>query len=417
MSITTSRSCIEPAAGARESEPGAAALIRPEPETLNLGDGNVEIEVFSDARGAEKPWAELEEAAPASIYQSRRFLIPWMETVGAARSITPMIIVASHHTGLPLALIPLGVRKSGPVHIAEFLGGRDSNAGLALVRPGVIVTPSCLLSLTHQAARLARTQPDLAVLQNQPVEWHGQTNSLSLLPHTTSPSQLHACLLAATGEDYRKQQLSKDYRKKLRAKQRKLEALGPLNFVRAQTRAQGEEILQAFYRQKLQRFDDKNIQSDFDSADFQEFLARTCLSGMSGDDPAIQLHALQCGDTIIATFGGGIHQNRYHGMFNSFDAAPQFSKYSPGDILLSHLIDEKSQEGLGVFDLGIGESRYKQIWCNQSQLLCDTFLGLNVKGRAFARFLRARQDAKRVIKQSRWIWPMALKLRAKLRLT
>ncbi len=215
-------------------------------------------------------------------------------------------------------------------------------------------------------------------------------------------------------EAFRNARLSSDTRKKLRYQTRKLEESGPLRFLTARTKEEASQVLEAFYEQKLQRFDDKNISSGFDSPQSRAFFARTCISRIGDRESSVELHALLCGSKIIATYGGGEHLGRFHSMFNSFDAAPNYARYSPGDVLLSMLIETKCRQGKRIFDLGIGEGRYKQSWCDQSELLFDTLIGLSARGKIYCKLTSARQSLKRRIKQSKWAWPLIVKLRAKL---
>ena len=93
-------------------------------------------------------------------------------------------------------------------------------------------------------------------------------------------------------------------------------------------------------------------------------------------------------------------------MATSFDMASETVKTSPGELLLAELIRLKAREGIAVFDLGVGEARYKTTFCDDHDDLVDSFLPLTFKGRVFARIARTKRDLKRRIKRS----PMALKL-------
>jgi CelD/BcsL family acetyltransferase involved in cellulose biosynthesis len=93
-------------------------------------------------------------------------------------------------------------------------------------------------------------------------------------------------------------------------------------------------------------------------------------------------------------------------MATSFDMESEVARTSPGEILLVDLIKLKGREGTTVFDLGVGEARYKTTICDEREELVDSFLPLTAKGHAFAGIARAKRWAKRRIKAS----PLALKL-------
>jgi CelD/BcsL family acetyltransferase involved in cellulose biosynthesis len=53
-------------------------------------------------------------------------------------------------------------------------------------------------------------------------------------------------------------------------------------------------------------------------------------------------------------------------MATSFDMASEIAKTSPGEILLVDLIKLKCHAGITVFDLGVGEARYKTTICDDA---------------------------------------------------
>lgn len=373
-----------------------------------------EIEVHHEISSALPAWETLEQTAAASIYQTRRFAVPWFDTMGRARNLTPMIITVSQ-AGAPVALFALGVNTHGNLKRAEFLGGRDSNANLVLFAPGFDPANADIGQWLRTAAQKSLLKPDLFVLSNQPGLWEGIRNPLLALPHQQSPSHCYATALMPDSEAFHKQRLSADARKKLRWKRKKLEETGPVTMLSARSETEARRILEAFFAQKLQRFDDKNISSGFDSPQARAFFERCCVSRIGRRDATVELHALLAGDRIVATYGGGEHRNRFHCMFNSFDLDPQISRSSPGDLLLSMLIEAKCRQGIAMFDLGIGEARYKDTWCDRKETLYDVILPVSAKGHAFALAEQLRRSVKRAIKQSRWAWPLAQKIREKLR--
>ncbi len=48
------------------------------------------VEVYRDPAPVLDVWEELEAVAPISIYQTRAFLLSWLETLGTAQKITPL---------------------------------------------------------------------------------------------------------------------------------------------------------------------------------------------------------------------------------------------------------------------------------------------------------------------------------------
>ena len=94
-------------------------------------------------------------------------------------------------------------------------------------------------------------------------------------------------------------------------------------------------------------------------------------------------------------------------MSMSFDTDPALARCSPGELMISAMLGAKCSAGLAVFDLGIGEARYKTIYCPKPEVLVDTILPMTGRGLVFAWAERLRLFVKRSIKQSAWAWAAA----------
>jgi len=371
------------------------------------------IEAYEDPADALAAWGALEAVAPVSAYQTRKWLVPWIETVGRPSGVCPMIVVAHGTNDVPVALFPFGIVQQGGVRLVNFLGGRDSNSNLGLIRPDTQLDRSDLVALLHAAARKARLQPDAFVLSNQPRSWEGVPNPFALLAHQRSPSECHsATLIPNDGASLVNERLSGDSRKKLRKKRKKLSELGPVSHIVASNQDDVVRIIDAFFAQKLERFRQKNITSDFEAAETRQFFLRTCLDGLGSGQPAIELHALAAGDRIVAVYAGAPHRGRFHAMINSFDPDPEIARTSPGDLLLMSMMEKMCERGYQSFDLGIGEARYKSSWCDRSEPLLDTLFAITLKGRAYVLRESTRLRLKRYVKQNRWAWTAVQKLRS-----
>lgn len=359
------------------------------------------VEVFRDPAQASAIWERLEAVAAVSPYQTWRWLRPWLETTGNALGVSPFIIAAFDHEDAPLALLPFCTWKQGMLTVAGFLGGRDSNFNIGLFRPGPAWSAAAVLRLLRGAVRAGAVPVDLFVLRNQPHQWEGVANPLTLLPHQPSPSFGYKVALFRDPAEFARQNLSRDNRKKLRKKVARLEAQGPVEHVVAHTPEAGASILEAFVAQRRARC----LALGLGAADLPEiraFLQRSTILGMA--QPPVELHALYCGNRIVATFGGTSHRDRFCGMVMSFDGDPEISRSSPGEILLESVIRSKCSEGFSVFDLGIGEARYKEIYCPEVEPLFDSLVTVSGRGTLFAVGERIRLRVKREIKQSHRAW-------------
>ena len=326
------------------------------------------VEVHTDPRAASAAWRELDAVASASPYQSPEWLLPWIDTIGAASGVTPLIIVARGRDGSPLALLPFGLVRRSWFTVAVFLGARDSNFNMGLFRPGLTWSRRGVQDLLSRAVATSPRRVDAFVLINQPFGWDHFANPFAMLDRQPSPSFAYKGGLTSQADAFLRGRLSREGRKKLRQKLKKLQAIGPVSVRRARSPV-----------------------------------------------APVDFYALRCGERIVATFGGTRRGRRFSGMLMSFAADPDLAKTSPGELLLSEVLKLHCADGLVAVDLGIGEARYKAAYCPDVELLFDCVLPVTARGRLYATTELLRLSAKRAIKQSAWAWPLVQRLRRLLR--
>ncbi|MGD0642103.1 MAG: GNAT family N-acetyltransferase [Roseiarcus sp.] len=398
--------------------PHAAALARPSPPLRAAADrpsAFARVEVFDAIEAARGPWAEIAAIAPASPYQHFEFARLWLETVGAAERVKPMIVVARDQVGAVNALLPLGAYAWGPLRLAAFLGGRDANFAMGLFRPGVAWSREEIAALLAAAARLAQPRVDAYWFVNQPLAWQGAPNPTVAMRRQPSPSFAYKSALPEDFALWRDAHASKDAQKKLRKKVKRLEAIGPLAHRRAADAAEVERILAAFDAQRRARMRALGIPDPYASAEARAFLRGLALGGLAEGAPSLELHALTVGDRIIAAFGALSAGDRLSGLFVSYDADPEIARSSPGELMVQAVVREAIARGLKTFDLGVGEARYKDEACEAEEELFDSAVGITALGRLAALAFRLRQRAKRRIKHSPRLFSLFNRLRAALR--
>ena len=365
------------------------------------------VEIFDSIEAARGPWAEIAKIAPASPYQHFDFARLWLETIGAARRVEPMIVVARDRVGAVAALLPLGACFLGPLRLAAFLGGKDANFNLGLFRPGIAWRSEDVGALLAAAARLARPRVDAFLFINQPREWQGAANPLAVAPGQPSPSFAYKSALPRDFAVWRDAHASKEAQKKLRKKVRRLEATGPLLHRRAADPDEVERFLAAFHAQRRARMRALGAADANESAEARAFLERLALCGLAEGAPRLELHALALADRIVAAFAALSAGDRLCGLFISYDSDPEIARSSPGELLVQAVVREAIARGFATFDLGVGEARYKDDACEAEEALFDSAFAFTALGRVAALMFKLKQRAKRRIKRSprlfRWL--------------
>ena len=363
--------------------------------------------VSSEIGAIEAEWRRLEASGLATPYQAHDWVRPFVETVGRAAAMTFRFACIYDAEGAVLALLPLVVTRRHGTRFAEFIGGKHANYHMGLYRPDFAeALDDEMVRLLLSEIGAAIGEIDAFVFVNQPTSWQGISNPTARLAAGASPSRAYTLALQPGDCDGTlRRSMSKHARKKLTTKRNRFAEFGHSELVQARSAAEIERVLDAFLAQKAARFAQMRLPDPFADPAIRAFLHQAAL-GTPGGAPVVELYSLDLNGQPVATYVGAVQGSRFSGMATSFDLTSAAARTSPGELLLVKLIKRKCQAGLTMFDLGVGEARYKTTICDDRDDLVDTFLPLTAKGRAYAGFIQAKRALKRRIKAS----PLALKL-------
>ncbi len=364
------------------------------------------IIVSGDLAALEADWRALEADALVTPYQAYDWVRPFVTTIGRAEEMDFRFVRIEDSQGALLALFPLVVARRLGTRFAEFIGGKHANYHMALYRPDfaeALDATAAQQLLREIGAAIGGI--DALFLINQPTAWQGIANPPARLAAGQSPSRAYKLALEPGDCDGTlRRSMSKHARKKMTTKRNRFAEFGPSELVQAHSDAEIERVLDAFLAQKAARFAQLGLADPFATPAIRAFLRDGALA-QAGRSPAIELYSLDLSGRSVATYVGAVQGKRFSGMATSFDLGSEAARTSPGEILLIELIKRKCRAGVTMFDLGVGEARYKTTICDDSDELVDTFVPLTAKGRAYAGYSQAKRALKRRIKAS----PLALK--------
>lgn len=373
------------------------------------------IDILRSLEASRTRWAALERKAQPGPYQSYSWTETWCRTRGKAEGIEPLIAIAKE-AGEDALLLPLGLRKTAGITICSFLGGKDSNAGLALVRPDLAPRLS-----SDDAATLlseigsAVPQIDVFALLNQPVTSRGIDNPFAQLSSQPAPSNSYKMPLFLPVEGFLLSRRSASSVKKLRRKEKAAEKhFGALHFAQLSgTAPTFDAFFEAFLAQRAIRFQQFGAEDPYQSTQGRTFLTQLAHLTDEAGRPLLEFHALYGGETLLASHGVLRSDSEASVCVNSMIAG-EAAKFSPGAQLLMRQIDPLLQSGISIFDFGVGETTLKKEWCDVDPLV-DSLIPASLKGRLFraaqARFLALKHKAK----QNAALFAALRKLRAKMR--
>ncbi len=370
------------------------------------------VDVLTDLGKAEAVWRELElRHITHTPYQRFDFLAAWQRQVGTHEGFVPLIAIASDAERRPLALLPLASFHKYGVHVASFMGGKHSTFNMPLWDRDFAAnaTAADMAALTSGVSE--HSGADMLALYQQPLAWREVPNPLALLSHQPSVNGCPLLVMEPGAEPASR--ISNSFRRSLRGKERKLQPQPVRTYVATED-ADITRLLDWFFKVKPLRMAEQKLPNVFADPGIEDFIRAACLARLDGGGRAIDIHALECDEEVIAIFAGVADGERYSMMFNTYTMSSN-AKFSPGLILMRNIIDHYASLGYHALDLGIGSDDYKRLFCKNDQVLFDSFIPLTARGRMAASATSALNRTKRMVKHNPALFEMAQKLRGALR--
>lgn len=362
------------------------------------------VEIQTDLSAVEATWRALETSdCLATPYQRFDMLGSWQRL--AADGANPLVVIARDVEQTPLVLLPFARRRSHGVRRACFMGGKHTTFNMGLWNAEFAAQANAA-DLDALLAPLA-VHVDVLALQQQPERWHGQSNPFYLLPRQNS---INGCpLLAMEPGGPPTSRISTSFRRRLKSKEKKLQALSGYRYGLARSDADINRLLDWFFRVKPARMAEQRLPNVFADPGVERFIRSACLA-RHGDGRVIDVHALECDDEVIALFAGVADGRRFSMMFNTYTMSEN-ARYSPGLILMRYIIDRYAERGYDSLDLGIGTDDYKRMFCKSDEAIFDSFVPLTARGRLAATAMSALNHGKRLVKQNQILFDLARRMR------
>lgn len=386
------------------SETGKVARARPAPISLS---------VHHDFAAVEHDWRRFEQTADCTPFQTFDWLFAWQRHVGAAKSVTPAIVIA-RRGGEILLLLPLGIERGSFVRCLTFLGDVLCDYNAPLLAPDfAALAPDGFLPLWHDINRLLQATPaarhDLIAFDKMPAKVGGQDNPMLALNVQLNPSGAYETPLPAAWEAFYTAKRSSSTRRRDRTKLKRLGELGPVKFVNPDTSAELAMTFDRLVQQKSKAFARMGVPNLFAPAGHAAFYRELATSPRYRS--LVHLSRLDVGPTWAALNLGLTFRDCYFHILASYDDG-ETSRFGPGAAHLRELLRYAIERGLTRFDFTIGDESYKRDWCDTEQQLFDYAAATTPRGLPAVAMTFGWRRAKRAIKQTAPVWNAVQRLRA-----
>jgi CelD/BcsL family acetyltransferase involved in cellulose biosynthesis len=361
----------------------------------------------------EEEWRALERDNLSSLHQSYDWCAAW---VAAFRR--PLAMLRGSSGNRTAFILPVEIVASRGMRIAKFIGADHSNINTGLFSQDFAAN-SDTVDRHHLAARLRAAlagKADLLLLQNIPLEWRSRRNMLSGLPMVQNQNHAYQLPLYDTFEKTLQQLNAKSRRKKFRAQNRRLEAIGGFDYIAPEAFSEQHELLDMFFRLKSSRFASLGLPDVFADAETKAFL-HGLIDKRNGDNFGLQMRALRLkGDyegRIAALSGISRKGDHVICQFGAIDE-DLVADASPGEFLFWQMISGLHGQGVALFDFGLGDQTYKRSWAPVETDHYDVVLPISGIGIAAGTAHRAITRGKAFIKARPGLYKFAQNIRAKV---
>ncbi len=379
--------------------------------------GGLQLKTWGDLKACQTDWLKVEtNGAVGPAFQRYAWQKSWFETLGASKQARPFILIG-YQEDVPVMVLPFATIWGKGLNRLVWAGGKHSNFNFGLFARKIADT------LRSEHIRVALEQAilevlpsanvDLVQLSANPASWDG-------LPHVLSTKAINAGMTPAFGLDLTQgfdalfeAKNRKRMRKKYRWQRRFLESENhSWRLVETSDPSEFGPFLEAFYAQKSTRFKALGIADIFSQTDTQAFIEALKQSNTYDINlaPALHFYGLEVDGRLIATYAGGSQNGCFSAYFNSFDE-DYLPRLSAGEMLLGEMIRHRCKLEDQFFDLGMGDERYKHLWCD---VRIDYFTYTSpqtLKGQIAGMGETMLADLKRTVRSNEKLWAGYKKLR------
>jgi len=324
---------------------------------------------------AEAEWRKFEQFGACYVFQKFDWVMAWYQLIGTSEGYIPELFSVKNDQGAPICFLPLALKRQWGLRILTWSGG-----GLADFQGPIIGDSGRNLSAEKFADiwRVIKKQAgthDLVFFRNQPEKIGEYRNPFLTLGGISTGKHYRAEFYS--GHNYYEESVSKRVRQDTRRQQKRIAHLGNIKFQVLKTQEQRCRIVDWLITQKSIQYRRTRAHNIFKNKGYSKFLHTIAIPDNNKD--YICIAGLYVNEELVAAHLGAEWQGRFYYLMPSYDR--KWEKYSPGKILLSHLVQSAQSDGLDVFDFTVGSEGYKKEWSNHESEIFEYLSPQTVVGR------------------------------------
>ncbi len=388
----------------REQATGSGGVMEPRTEL------SVHVDDSFDAIGDD--WRDLQSRGWTSVYQSYEWCRAWQESCGQALKVKPCLVSGRDVDGRLVFLLPLAVYPSAGCRVVRWLTYPACTYGVGVYDEAFLDSLPDGLAPYWPAVLAALPPADAVLLDSMPAKLHGKKHPLRGLFGVKDANSSYALDLQPDFDALYAELRPAKSRSRARSKDNKLKVQGDLRFSLPKPGRETRDVLATMLAQQTERLASRGIHGVFD-APTHDFIYKLAETPHSASAPRLLPYSLWLDDKLVAVKLGIEFDNTYWALISSLEANG-IERLSPGDYALRQTIEACCKAGMKRLDMAAGDTGYKQPWATEEIQLYAISQALGVRGSVWAAASRAAATAKRRVKTSEKLWPIAQKLRSAL---
>ncbi len=339
--------------------------------------------------------------SPASCFHAPIWIKSWAKTIEADQHVSIKILVGSV-AGVPVIAMPMCSISTGLLTRIQFFGQDVCDYNTPVLHQGLThLSPLQLMDFVCREA--PRLFPDADCLDLRKCLFETDASSGKGFHWLEEPDSAHLSHLSGEWSDDLSQFIGKSSRRSLKRKLKKLQSMGNVVFREPVTSEQKKTAIETLIEWKSEQLKQLGTAHIFQNRNFRDLLAEAALKDESG---MVRVFGMYLDGSPIALTLMLCRKNRWF-LYQTAYTSEDPGKYSPGYLLLLHIMEEASGKNVPVFDFGWGNESYKARFATANQPLYRTYIPLSLKGRMSRHFFDAKIRVKELVKSNRYTHSLA----------
>ena len=320
-----------------------------------------EIKTFSDIDSAlKKDWENLELNSYNYCFQSYDWFENWVSNFKFDNQNYSLCIVVVKYKSKVICIFPFEIVKKFKLKILKWIGDKQSDYCSPILNKDYNFNKEKFIYLFNEVLRVIKNF-DIVYFVKQPETINDLQNPFVLFLNNHLDSNTYHIALPKKWEEYNSKILKKNFYLQNVRKKKGLKKIGSLKFKILKYEKEKIQLLDKFIIQKNIRLTTRGTKDILKQHDlnFYKKIEEKKIQGLQ-----THLSCLTLDGEIISIHWGVIYKKRFYYLLLSIKEG-EFSRYSPGRLLISLLIRWSISKKLKTFDFTLGDENYKKSWSNK----------------------------------------------------